>query len=98
MAIPDNSLLNRSQYLENPQQLTMNASSVKSTELAAGIYYLYSTTAIAFLQGPTGVVATAASVPLPATTLFGPIYVTSAADGFIAAIAATGTVSIIKAS
>lgn len=95
MPFPGADSLTASQFMSNPQNLAMTASSVKSTQLTAGLYYLYSSTAINWLQGPTGVVATANSIPLPAVTLFGPIFVTGATDGFIAAIAASGTVSII---
>lgn len=98
MAYPTPDMFCRSQFLDAPQQLTMTASSVKSTLLAPGMYLLYSTATIAWLQGPTGVTATSASIPLPASTFFGPIFVTDATDGYIAAIAASGTVSIIKVS
>jgi hypothetical protein len=98
MALPTSDLFARSQFLDDPQILTMTGSSVKSTELGAGMYLLYASAAVAFLQGATAVSATASSVPLGASVYFGPVYVTGAADGFIAAIGASGTVSIIKVS
>lgn len=98
MAYPDAGMFARSQFLDAPQQLPMTASSVKSTQLGPGMYLLYSTALVAWLQGPTAVTATSASIPLPASTFFGPIYVTGSTDGFIAAIGASGTVSIVKVS
>jgi len=98
MALPTSDLFARSQFLTAPTQITMTASSVKSAQLAEGMYLLYSTTAVTWLQGDTSVAATSASIPLPASMFFGPVYVKDATDGFIAALGASGVVSIIKVS
>ena len=100
MSLPSADLFARSQFLDAPQILAMTGSSVKSTQLTKGMYLLYASAAVAWLQGPTGVVALSTSVPLPLGTFFGPVYVDDEGAGaaFIAAIGASGNFYIIKVS
>ena len=101
MSLPAADLFARSQFLDAPQILAMTASSVRSTQLTPGMYLIYSSTAVAWLQGGSGVTAVAAtSIPLPLGTFFGPVFVDSenANAAYIAAIAASGNFYIIKVS
>jgi len=86
------SLLN-GQATAAPQKLSMTGSSVRSTELAPGLYEVVSTVTGNILQGGSAVTATAGSQYIVADR---PrlIFVTGASDGFVAGIIASGSLYI----
>lgn len=94
-------------FTEAPQKLAMTGSSVRSTRLPPGQYLLHAeTTAINFRQGNNAVAAAATDHKIAANAFFMvPVVVKSPAteadaaadcDGFIAGIAASGSLYISK--
>lgn len=76
-----------------PIPIAATTSSVRSALLEPGLYRITSDTDCTFLQGGSGVVALTSSNPLWSKSYL-PLRVTSAADGYVAAIHASATAAV----
>lgn len=80
----------RAAWTSAPVTVSLSGTTARSGALGAGMYYVCADVACYFLQGGSSVDATTASNYLPAGAIVA-MRVTSAADGYVAAILASGT-------
>ena len=75
-------------------QKAVNTTSSTCAMTVGHVYLIHSDNDIRFLQGAASVAATTTSNCLYGRTYFGPVFASSAAMGYIAAITASGTATL----